>query len=43
MTRVLVLDGGPDAEREVSLQSGAGVAEAARRAGLRNRPGKNYP
>ncbi|MDX9911378.1 MAG: D-alanine--D-alanine ligase [Phycisphaerales bacterium] len=34
MTRVLVLAGGPDAEREVSLQSGAGVADAARRAGL---------
>ena len=34
MTRVLVLSGGPDAEREVSLQSGAGVADAARSAGL---------
>lgn len=31
---VLVLKGGPDAEREVSLSSGANVANALRRAGL---------
>ncbi len=33
MKRVLVLGGGPDAEREVSLNSAAGVAEALRKAG----------
>jgi D-alanine-D-alanine ligase len=33
-TRVLLLKGGPDAEREVSLKSGAMVAAALRRAGL---------
>lgn len=31
--KVLVLGGGPDAEREVSLSSAAGVAEALRRSG----------
>lgn len=36
-TRVLVLGGGPDAEREVSLESSSGVAEALRRAGYRVR------
>ncbi|MFM7797528.1 MAG: D-alanine--D-alanine ligase [Planctomycetota bacterium] len=33
-TQVLVLKGGPDAEREVSLRSGAMVADALRRAGI---------
>ncbi len=33
MRRVLVLGGGPDAEREVSLQSAAGVASALRETG----------
>src|SRR5215467_7955319 len=32
-TKVLILGGGPDAEREVSLNSAAGVAEALRSAG----------
>ena len=32
--KVLLLKGGPDAEREVSLMSGGQVAEALRRAGL---------
>jgi D-alanine-D-alanine ligase len=33
-TRVLVLKGGPDAEREVSIRSGTMVAAALRRAGM---------
>jgi D-alanine-D-alanine ligase-like ATP-grasp enzyme len=33
MKKVLVLGGGPDAEREVSLNSAAGVAEALRSSG----------
>ena len=33
-TRVLVLKGGPDAEREVSIRSGTMVASALRRAGM---------
>jgi D-alanine-D-alanine ligase len=33
-TRVLVLKGGPDAEREVSIRSGSMVAAALRRAGM---------
>ena len=32
--KVLVLKGGPDAEREVSLRSGGMVADALRRSGL---------
>ncbi len=34
MTRVLVLGGGPDAEREVSLESSRAVYEACKQAGL---------
>ena len=35
MTSVLVLRGGPDAEHDVSLASGAAVIEALREAGHR--------